>query len=1235
MKLYSRALASLFFCVFIVKTGMADCLPQINWGGSISFCEGNSFTLSAFNQSSTYLWSTGATSPSLTINASGKYWVTVTNACGSASDTIDVIVDEPLNVDLGVNRSFCSGNPVLLALPFHAYTSYQWSTGATGNQISVNQSGTYFVTATNACGTYSDTVTLTAQHPTSFSLGADIVNCTKSPSVLSIPNGLEGTVIWNDGSTGSSITVNSSGNYWASVTNACGVFSDTVMVSFLLPGNFFPTSTFSLCTGETITIHSPSGATGHLWSNGSVAPSIQVSQPGSYWLRLTSSCGFVYDTVHVVQKNRATVNLGSDTTLCSSGGFALDAGNSGSIYQWSTGTSSQQLSVTKSGNYWVGVDNGCGFTYDTINVVLQPVPNPAINDSIYVCENSTSPNIDAGLWGANTSYLWSDGFTGRVHTGLSAGSYWVKVKNTCDTIQRNFHIVSQSAPHINLGNDTTLCQNSLILSVPVAPEGNSFYWSTGCTGNSCKVSKTDFYWVQVTNACGTFTDTIHVTLNKLPRKITEDTIYKCTGSSTVLKTKNIANTTYLWSNGATAFSTTVTAPGTYWHYAYNVCDTIRDTVEVVDVDPLVVALGGDTTFCRPNNLLLDLSSVPADSIVWSTGVNASSITVTKSGTYWVQAFNYCGVFSDTINVIVNRGPEAILRDTSFCQNGSVLLNSYQARVDSYQWNTGDTTSGIVVSQPGWYYVDMFNECNSLRDSVFVARDVNLPAINLGSDTIFCAGSLLLDPGKFGGAKYLWQNGDTSATFTVTKSGTYYVNIHNACNSVSDTVHVLVTGPPAVALGNSVKFCRGSILNLNAQNPGCTYLWNTGATTQTLSVSTAGLYWVTISNACGTLTDSVNVIVEDPLHNLSLGNDTIICRGDSILLETKIPGVYTKWQNGSNTNAIYVKETGDYWVEVSNSCGTWEDTIHVEVQDVPYFSFGGDTVLCADGGSVFLEGPSGMDSYTWSNGVTTRQQLITEEGSYWLTVANKCFSYTDTIVLREEYPLDIDLGPDTVLCHGESLFLSANFNGHSAKWSDNTHAETQEVTRSGTYWVMTQNSCGIFSDTINVRFDDHLNPEPEKITICRDDTTTVDLSELEYDFRWWDGSVEKTRKFYQEGTYPLFITNKCGEFQKDYVVDVTNCDCPFFVANAFTPNGDGLNEEFTIGHSCDLTDFNLQIFNRWGQKVFESTDAEHSWDGRYGGADQPGGVYTYSIQYQWDVYGATHLRTKTGILNLIR
>ncbi len=1212
------------------------CKPQINWGSSVSFCQGNSFTLNAANPNSTYVWSTGASSPSISVNSSGTYWVTVTNPCGTTSDTIQVIVDKPVNVNLGPNRSICNGTSTKLSVPFSPSSTYFWQNGSTGHQLNVSQAGVYHVAVTNACGTYRDTVVISVDNPQTVSLGQDIINCSNNPTVLTTPTGLTGSFLWSNGSKASSLSVTTSGKYWVRVTNACGVTADTVDVAFVGPGKLFATDTILFCNSGNLVLKSPVKIGTHLWSTNATTTSINITQAGKYWLTVTLPCGTFSDTIYLIGSSSNLVNLGPNVLLCPGDSVILDAGNPGSQFIWQNGATSQTLKTDTAGKFWVGANNGCGFVYDTVTVAINPLPQANVKDTVYVCQGNLA-TVNAGSYGPQTTYLWSDNSTSRINSNLGLGTHWLTVTNQCGTVTKSFVVKNIASLNINLGKDTVFCEGQIVLKSGVSKNGNSFLWSKGGnTTQNLTVTHTGTYWVKVTNACGIFTDTINVVINRKPLSIKSDTIFKCPGSGTSITTPFNAGQTYLWSTNATTRNIFVNSPGKYWMRGATVCDTVYDTVYVVDKGALQFSLGKDTTFCSPGRLTLNFVRPGIDSIVWQNGKQYPLVRLKNSGTYWATAYSACGSVTDSITIVVNDPPEEKLNDTTFCGTGSVVLDVTQPQATSYLWNTSATTSSITVNTVGWYYVDITTPCGTLRDSAYVNAVLPLPAINLGADTLFCAGQLVLNPDNFAKASYKWSTNDTSRSITVSQTGTYYVEISNSCNKVYDTINVVVTGPPQMVLGNNVKFCGGSTLNLNAQNPGCAYSWSNGDTSQTLSVTAAGKYWVTVANACGTITDSINVIVENPLSNINLGRDTAICAGDSILLDTQIPGVFTKWKNGSNMPSIYVKQTGDYWVQVSNSCGRWEDTIHVEVLDVPTFSLGNDTSICAAGGTQLLEAPANMQSYLWKDGSTASTFLATSAGKYWVTIANNCFAYTDTIILTEDFPIHIDLGPDTTLCYGESLELSANLQHQNFKWSSsNNSVPTQTITESGKYWLEANNSCGVFSDTINVTFEKPINTSTVDTTICDGDVATFDLSDVKEDFTWYDGKKDKVRQFDKEGDYTISLNNQCGNFTRTYSVNVTFCECPFFVANAFSPNGDGTNDEFKVGHSCDLSEYSIQIFNRWGQMVYEGHDADEGWDGTYKGTEAAVGIYTYKISYMWYVYGVDHVKEHTGMLTLMR
>ncbi len=1239
-----------YFLAFLLCLGQQAfaCKPQVNLGGFIAFCQGNSITLNAGagNPSATFVWSTNVTTPSITVSTSGTYWVRASNVCGITYDTVVVQVDVPLNLNLGTNRKICARGDTLFA-PYIRGATYAWMGGGTpfGHKLFVTQSGTYSLNLTNACGQFNASVTLTAENPANPNLGADKFLCSPQNVTLSAAANL-GTYAWFKIGSGSlnkstsSITVNSSGKYYVEVTNVCGKVRDTVDVWYSQGAALNLGGTTTICGSGTAQLTANVNRGNYLWSTGATTKSITVNTMGTYWVQFTDQCGVFRDTVNVVNGGPAVVNLGPDRSLCTNKGLTLDAGNPGSIFQWSTGANSQTIFINTLGKYFVGVDNGCGFKYDTVNISVIKPPKPNLDDTIFSCVNSFKM-VDAGYWGPFSTYLWSNGATTRSVSLSAQGNYYVEVRNECDTVFDTIYLKHIPNIIVDLGPDTVVCSDQYTIDlVDLSPKYNTFRWSNNrsITRKNGIISN-GVHWVEVTNDCGVYTDTIEVFLRPVPKPLGMRKKYICSAyGGDSLTVPFDTSITYLWSTGDTTNSVYISTPGLYWLYQYNKCDTLNDTIEVIFDDPLSVNLGLDTTFCEPGLVFYNLRDLSADSIVWSTGSRTAGLPITQSGTYWAKAYNACGVFSDTVQITVKKLPRPKLVDTAFCDGTSVVLNANQGNIPAtYLWNTGATTPSITVNQQGFYYVDISNDCAIIRDSAFVRKDAIIPPINIGRDTIFCAGTLQLDAGFLDGAKYRWQDGSRNQTFTVTTSGKYYVTVSNSCNSVTDTINVLITGPPRLILGSETRFCFGSTFTLNAQNPGSAYLWSTGATSQSIAIDSGGIYYVLITNPCGQLTDTVNVIVENIMNDVELGKDTLICFGQTLRLTTQYPDAKHIW-NGGITDTFYdVTATGIYWARVTNTCGSWIDSIYVEVLGKPKFTLGPDTVMCAIDDSIKLVGPKGYLSYSWNggNGPATKDLIVKQAGKYFLTVENECFFYTDTIVVREEFPIDLNLGKDTALCRNIGYTITPTPIQYPIKWDDGSVRPSRTVTNTGWYYASARNSCGIFTDSIYIELTPVLNPPDFDTTVCLTDTAIINLSNLKYAFEWEDGSTETIRQFYDPDTIALFITNECGTYQKNYNIQKVNCECPFFIPNAFTPNGDGLNDFFEIKHNCPLVGFTITIYNRWGIMLFKSTDIDAPWDGYYKGNKLPQAVYTYKIEYTYKVYQLTETRYENGSFTILK
>lgn len=1237
-----RILLGFYFC--LLGTEGRACVPQVNLGDTISFCQGNSIQLNAFNPNCSYYWSSGATSSSINVTTSGTYWVTVSNSCGITRDTVVVIVDQSVTINFGNDQEVCDGSVYVLQAPYKSTSSYLWQDGSTLSYFSAIQSGKYVVEVTNSCGVFKDSIQLTFVNLPNVQIGPrDTVICHSGPITISAGNpGYP--VHWNTGHTVNSFSVGVDGTFAVRSSNVCGTSRDTITVHYSAPPDM--PDTIGLCAGGTITLNSGASFGTYLWSNGQTASSISVSNLGSYWVRFTDRCGTYSDTIVVVSALPANVNLGNDTVLCAgTDSLLLNAGYPGSIYKWYKQDSLQNFIlfetaqatwISTTGIYLLGINNGCGAQYDTISVEFIKAPYKFVQDTIAMCVGS-SVTVDVGLWGPGTIFTWDNGTVGQVAVYNTIGNHSVLISNQCGSYLNNFYVRLANNYNLDLGPNDTICGDSIVLNSKYGQTmTDDVLWSDGSTAMSLSVMATGTYWVKIINECGVFIDSIDIVFLNPPGKLNEQNIQICSGTSTLVSVGWQIGTHYLWSNGDTNFSTNINTAGTFWVRTWNKCDTIYDTLNVTIGQPINLDLGRDTILCTPNVLLLSALGIGADSIRWSTGSKNGVLPVLTSGTYWLDAYNICGVFSDTIVVVLKSKPQEKLKDTSYCIGSSVLLDASQISGNvTYSWQDGSGASNFVASSPGWYWVNITNDCGTIRDSVFVSEDQPLSQINLGNDTVFCQGTVWLDPGYIPGAKYLWSNGVTNQKTVVASSGTYYVKVYNACNWVTDTIEVLITGPPQIVLGGQVKFCNGHSFNLDAQNPGSEYLWNTGDTTKTIVVTSSGVYSVVISNPCGTITDSVEMTVEYPLDDLNLGNDTIICQGSQLILNPGYANVPRKWQSGSTAASYIVYQTGFYWVELNNACGSFRDTIYVEVQGDPIFSLGPDAFICRSDGNLTLFGPPDMQEYNWSNGEQTQNIEIKNAGKYTLEVKNYCFYYSDSIIVIPEDPIIMDLGPDTVVCATDQFVLDPGIVNYNVHWNDQTIQPTKEVNKTGWYWAGASNSCGLVFDSIYVQVDTVIDPIVIDSLICLDDTLIIDLSDYLYDIQWFDGSFEKIRKFSEEGLYPIKIYNKCGIFDRYFEVTVTNCECPVYLANSFTPNGDDLNDAYKVVYDCDIKDYSMEIISRWGIQVFYTEDPTVEWDGTFNGEPMPIGVYSYKVYYKWNVYHLDRHQTRMGVITLVR
>ena len=222
-------------------------------------------------------------------------------------------------------------------------------------------------------------------------------------------------------------------------------------------------------------------------------------------------------------------------------------------------------------------------------------------------------------------------------------------------------------------------------------------------------------------------------------------------------------------------------------------------------------------------------------------------------------------------------------------------------------------------------------------------------------------------------------------------------------------------------------------------------------------------YVTDSAGIDTISHTVTI---SSYPKVKLGNDTSICRDQSIVLNAHNNGMNYKWSTSEYEQKINVSKAGKYWVNVTNKGCSGSDTILVKLLPSPNVNIGEDLLLC-DGIVQTLNGGSGAVSYFWSTGANTQSIKIASSGTYWVKVSNSLCSNADTVDIAFEPSPKVILGNDITLCGKDSTLLNAGNTGATYLWSTGDTSPTLKVNKTGTYYVTVDNGICAATDTIHI------------------------------------------------------------------------------------------------------------------------------------------------------------------------
>jgi gliding motility-associated-like protein len=387
-----------------------------------------------------------------------------------------------------------------------------------------------------------------------------------------------------------------------------------------------------------------------------------------------------------------------------------------------------------------------------------------------------------------------------------------------------------------------------------------------------------------------------------------------------------------------------------------------------------------------------------------------------------------------------------------------------------------------------------------------------------------------------------------------------------------------------------------------------------------------------------------LIAPHPSIPFDAGMDRVKCNTDTLHLDATAGFLNYSWSpnylisssTAANIVANPLVDTA-YYVKAEKSPGCFAyDTVWIKVYTSPKIDLGRDTSFCA-GASIQLSAPPGFSGYSWSTGETAQQVSVSRSGTYVVAArtANGCSS-SDTLVVKNVYPLpSVDLDKDPALCYGSSRLLDAgSFNAYL--WQDGSTTRRQSVSATGTYYVTVwdQHSCSN-TDTARISIILPLPSAflPADTSLCSYETLSLKPNTSYRQYLWNTGASTSSITVSLPGLYWLQVTDSKGCKGSDSILlRSKECMEGVYVPTAFSPNGDGRNDDFKAMAFGKIQGFELTVYNRWGEVIFKTNDRLKGWDGKVAGTEQRTDVYVWTCRYHFEGEGE---QVKKGTVTLVR
>ncbi|WP_173021613.1 SprB repeat-containing protein, partial [Lewinella sp. W8] len=1157
----------------------------------------------------TYSWSNGASTQDLSGLAAGTYSVIVSDANGCSRETAFTVSEPPaLVVTFSAQDVRCNGEAngsidVAVSGGTPPY-SYQWSDGPTSQDRSGLSAGTYSLDVRDANNCL-QSIAVSIQEPAAITLSGSVTDllCNRDNSGainLSVGGGTPPfTYSWSNGASTQDLSGLAAGTYSVIVSDANGCSRETAFTVSEPPALVVTFSAQDVrCNGEAngsidVTVSGGTPPYSYQWQDGPTSQDRNGLSVGTYSLDVRDANNCLQSIAVSIQEPDA-ITLSSNVTdlLCNgdnSGAIDLSVGGGTPpfVYSWSNGASTQDLSGLAAGTYSVIVSDANGCSRETAFTVSEP---PALVVTFSAqdvrCNGEANGSIDVAVSGGTPpySYQWSDGPTSQDRNGLSAGTYFLDVRDANNCLQ-SIAVSIQEPAGITLSGSITdlLCNGDNSGAIDLSVGGGTppfvYSWSNGASTQDLSGLAAGTYSVIVSDANGCSRETAF-TVSEPPALVVTFSAQdvRCNGEANGSIDVTVSGGTppyeYRWDDGPTTQDRDDLSAGFYNLSVTDANDCLVTVDRIQIIEPDAITLSGNVTdlLCNGDNSgAIDLSvggGTPPFTYSWSNGASTQDLSGLTAGTYSVIVSDANGCSRETAFTVSE--PPALLVTFSTqdvrCNgeaNGSIDVSvSGGTPPYSYQWSDGPTSQDRNGLSAGTYSLDVRDANNCLQSIAVSIQEPDAITLSGSITDLLCNGdnSGAIDLSVGGGTPpfvYSWSNGASTQDLSGLAAGAYSVIVSDA-NGCSRETAFTVSEPPALVVTFSAQDVRcngeanGSIdVAVSGGTPPYSYQWSDGLTSQDRNGLSAGTYSLDVRDANNCL-QSIAVSIQEPDAITLSGSITdLLCNGDnSGAIDLNVGGgtppfVYS-WSNGASTQDLSGLAAGTYSVIVSDANGCSRETAFT-VSEPPALAvtFSAQDVRCngeANGSiDVTVSGGTPPYSYQWSDGPTSQDRNGLSAGTYSLDVrdANNCLQ-SIAVSIQEPDAITLSGNVTDLLCNGDnSGAIDLNVGGGTPpfvySWSNGASTQDLSGLAAGTYSVIVSDANGCSRETAFTVSE----PPALVVTFSTQDVrcngeangsidVTVSGGTPPYSYQWSDGPTSQDRNGLSAGTYSLDVrdANNC-------------------------------------------------------------------------------------------------------------